>query len=508
MTRTLQEAGPIGGSASRAVSPLPLLLCGVILLAAVPWQLRWGVIPDTSWIITMTERVLAGERLYVDIVETNPPFTVWLYLPPVALAGWTGLSPEVAVHLYVYGLCVAGLGGAALVARQAAFAENPALLALLPAFLALLTIFPGNSFSEREHIGVALLLPLLVLAAWRASSDTPHTPSLVSGVLAGLCGAVIVLVKPYYALLIVIAALYVAARRRSLMPLLFPEYLVAAAVCAAYLVVVLRLHPEFLNDVYPVVADTYLRVSLDWTAFSNYFFIFVVWLCLILRLGAGAPTRPLATVLALVSAVAYVPLFYQGKGWPYHAYPAIALGMGALLCHVFASRVSRRLEAVQMLFLLVFMAVASLPYLQTQKPDRDFVATIRDAVEQPVVALIGSDLAAGHPLNRMVGGRWTSVYCSDWLGVFAIYLAMTEELKGNDAEAARYRTMAERLVDEKMAELESARPDLILLQRGDIMWLERLASHPAYGPFMESYRLLTEDRGLEAWVRRDATIDG
>ena len=65
-----------------------LLIAGITLLA-VSWQLRCGTIPDTSWLITVCERMLSGERLYADIYETNPPFSVWLYLPPVAAAAAT-----------------------------------------------------------------------------------------------------------------------------------------------------------------------------------------------------------------------------------------------------------------------------------------------------------------------------------------------------------------------------------------------------------------------------------
>ncbi|TGS01332.1 hypothetical protein EN852_036080, partial [Mesorhizobium sp. M2E.F.Ca.ET.209.01.1.1] len=110
----------------------------------------------------------------------------------MALAYRIGMSPEVAVHVYSYAICLAGLGFAALIARQAGLAENRALFPMLPLFLALLVIFPGNAFSEREHLGVALLLPLLVLMAWRAAPIEGRTPSLPVAMLAGLGGSVLV----------------------------------------------------------------------------------------------------------------------------------------------------------------------------------------------------------------------------------------------------------------------------------------------------------------------------
>ena len=72
-----------------AGSPLArrnLVALMAITVCSVFFQLYWGTIPDTSWLITVSERMLSGERLYSQIYETNPPFSVWLYMPPVAAA--------------------------------------------------------------------------------------------------------------------------------------------------------------------------------------------------------------------------------------------------------------------------------------------------------------------------------------------------------------------------------------------------------------------------------------
>ncbi len=42
----------------------------------------------------------------------------------------------------------------------------PALFAAAPVVYAMLVVFPGNAFSQREHIGMALFLPMLALIFW------------------------------------------------------------------------------------------------------------------------------------------------------------------------------------------------------------------------------------------------------------------------------------------------------------------------------------------------------
>ncbi|EBU8132117.1 hypothetical protein DLM20_25530, partial [Salmonella enterica subsp. enterica serovar Java] len=86
----LAEPGAASSPLARLRLTNPLVLSAIILAIAPFWQLRFGVNGDASWIITMCERVLAGDRLYVDLIETNPPFTIWMFMPAVLLARMLG----------------------------------------------------------------------------------------------------------------------------------------------------------------------------------------------------------------------------------------------------------------------------------------------------------------------------------------------------------------------------------------------------------------------------------
>ena len=62
---------------------LPLAL---ILAAAIVVRHFVGANTDVSWEITLSEKILDGQRLYTDLIELNPPASTFLYLPAVALA--------------------------------------------------------------------------------------------------------------------------------------------------------------------------------------------------------------------------------------------------------------------------------------------------------------------------------------------------------------------------------------------------------------------------------------
>ncbi|TGQ38615.1 hypothetical protein [Mesorhizobium sp. M00.F.Ca.ET.216.01.1.1] len=105
-----------------------------ITVLSIIFQLLWGTIPDTSWLITVCERMLSGERLYSQIYETNPPFSVWLYMPPVAMGRMLGIAPEILVRAWTYLAALVGLSFSGVIVRRAGFPETASLLALGPAF--------------------------------------------------------------------------------------------------------------------------------------------------------------------------------------------------------------------------------------------------------------------------------------------------------------------------------------------------------------------------------------
>lgn len=496
----------LSGRMGRASSLV--LLCGLVVAVAVLWQMRWGTVPDTSWLITACERVLAGERLYIDFHEVNPPFTLWMFLPVVAFAKTLHISPEICVQAYSYLICIMGLGFAAFIAQLARFAENRALVPLLPVFLAVLVVLPGNSFAEREHLGVALLLPLLVLTAWRSQPNRVVEPGWTVAILAGLCGSVLVLVKPYYAIVILAPALYMAWCRRSIRPLFFVEYWVIGAVSSAYLLAVVEFYPEFLRDIYPLLADTYMRVTVPWIRLlQSYAGAYLIGLYMLRFLRPGVSLSPLIAVFTIASMAAVVPYFYQAKGWAYHAYPAISLLLVALILRLAqepAGSTGQNATAPSLsrkLLLALVIGVNALPFLPSQKPSAELVAAIRAATDRPAVGLIGSDIAAGHPLARMVDGRWLSAFCSDWLGAFETYLGRVDEVGGNPERAAHYAALTERYIEVKLAEFQANRPDLLIFQKEDTLWTRRLLDRDDFARLLSDYHFLTEDPSIRVYVR-------
>ena len=229
-----------------------------LALVAVAIQSLWmPVDADVSWLLTVCERMLGGDRLYVDIVEVNPPASVWLYLPFVWIAARLALRPEAVVVGFFVAAALASLAATMRLAKQLDDGETSEWLAPAIAFAVL--ILPMGLFAEREH--AALLLATPALAAMAVIAEGKRL-SLRATILWGVAAGLVIVLKPPFVLAILPAAGWAALRRRSLRPIL-PAIAAACGVCALYAVAVAAFAPAYL-DWLPVLEQTYLRMHEAW----------------------------------------------------------------------------------------------------------------------------------------------------------------------------------------------------------------------------------------------------
>ncbi|MGO4567287.1 hypothetical protein AB4Z52_19960 [Rhizobium sp. 2YAF20] len=481
------------------------LIQSVMLFAlAALLQQRWGTIVDTSWLITESERMLAGQRLYVDVIDNNPPFSLWLFMPAMMLSQWAGVAPEIGIYLYTCLAVIVGLGLAAVIVQRAGFAETRALLRLLPLFVALFVIFPGNAFTERDYVGTVLFLPLLAIMAWRADTTRSTAPGIALIVAAGLCGSILVLVKAYYVVVCILPALYVAWCRRDLRSLFAPENCIIAIVGILYVALVYLLHPEFMWDILPQVVDVYMGTGNSVAVALSYAPVYLMLLLLLWIVTPRESVTPLAAVTLLASLAATIPLVYQGKGWPYHAFPAISLVIAAVLCRIAASsgwRYNRETLARAILCAVVVL-VAWQPFLYTQKPDKAFVNAIKMAsTAQPTLGVIGSDIAGAHPLSRMIEARFLSANNSDWLGALAFVRAQQAAAEGNAVNAAHFQEQSDAYLDSKYAEFAKYNYDLIIVQQDEPLWTDHVLAQPRFAAVLSGYHPVARDERFIVYGR-------
>jgi hypothetical protein len=472
---------PPAGSVSRSLlERRSVFLAGVscFCLLGLARVLRGYAGPDTGFLLDEAARVLDGARLYLDLVEMNPPLTVLLNLAAVLLARATGLPviPVYQVACAVAVLLLLLLAGWLLRRLLPGDTVRRRAMALTLAFVFFCLV--GQDFGEREHLVLALAVPYLLLAAARAAGrEVPAPAAALIGILAGCAFAM----KPHFVLLWPAVLAFLVVARRVPVRRLWPETAALAGFLALYGLAIVLWAPGYL-DLVRLLAGPYTR------------FLYVPFWELLVRgpgallaafallayaaIGRRGPTPGLPGVLALGAVVCLVAGAAQQKGFSYHFYPA--LGLSALLLGsivtgggaVPRSWVDRvyRVLAIGVMATLVVVGCGRTALLAL-RPDRDpeqvqmerLLPLVRERAAGQSVYVMSYNISSAFPLINYAGARSASRFPQLWI----LAAAYMEQLRGSGP--LRYRAPAEMTPSERFLnlavyeDLRDQRPRLLVV---------------------------------------------
>ncbi len=467
----------------------------VILLLALIVSYLIGGICDVSWQITLSEKMLDGQRLYVDLLEVNPPASTFLYLPAVALARLLRLSPELVVDLQTLIAACASLFVASRIAPQIEIDKRAAAIVVF----AILVLLPLRTFAQREHFALIAMLPLIAAAAVRAAGGTPLRWQSIA---AGFCAGVIVSIKPHFALSIVLVYAVAAFKARSIKPLFALENWIGAAIALLYAAVVVIFFPAFLNDMMPLLADLYLPARLSLTNVALIAPILLGLTAFAVAVALDPPAARTIPFLLLAAASIGFGIAYliQGKAWPYQALPMLALTVMAFALVFLRTRQASAVKRIVSTAGLMAVTFATSMWLQIGIDTRAVAAEVRRVSHQPSVVVISGDIAHGHPLVREVKGRWISAVCSLWISENAMLL----EKAGWIAADARERIAAYVATDRArlIADIRDGKPDIVLVNEADAVWKKWASADSDVQRELANYARLKTVDGLTIYKRR------
>lgn len=471
--------------------PAPLLIAGLIACAAAAVQsLLVPIDADVSWLITVAERVLGGQRLYVDIFEVNPPASVWLYIPAVRLAQSIGIRAEAAVAAFAILAALASVAATLRLASRLKHTADPRWLAGIAGVLLLL--YPGGLFAQREHFALILALPV---TAALALIDDDRRLELRAALPLGLAAGLIFVLKPHLILAVALPTCWAAWQVRSLRPFL-PSMATAAVVVIAYAGAVLFFAPAYL-DYIPVLSATYLPMREKWYLLLAGPVVFIPAALLALTLLLRARPMPsLSVALFLASAGFALAGIIQGKGYGNHGMPGAILAFAAfavLLLIGNAAADRRRLVGVTAAVLLGSQLYVTHSIL----PRPGLAEAIRRAgPERPSVITLGTELVTGHPAVRNVDGRWAGSRAS-------MFIAAGVQYVRGRAGSAEERASLERWYAADLqalaGDITRSRPDIVLVERPEKAWMFR---EPVLVNAMRDYRFAERAGDIEVWIRR------
>lgn len=261
----------------------------VILIGLVAWLSLHPFNHDNAWLLEATRRWMRGDRLYVDIVEINPPL---IFLENAVLS--FGLLTKPA---YLAGVALVLAISALWLGRW----HGPKIALLVCLSLALSAY---ADFGQRDHLALVFLTPFLL-----APDGLSRRERMALGVWAFFG----VGLKPHFLL---IPAAHILARRSFNRA----ENWTLGGLCLGWLAVVAVVWPRYFTEIVPLANEVY-------GAFARPIGARELSLCLLIVALTGFVAikhRPLLPVAA--AALGAVACFLlQGRYWSYHLVPAIGL---------------------------------------------------------------------------------------------------------------------------------------------------------------------------------------
>jgi hypothetical protein len=410
-----------------------------VLATAVVFALMAPLNTDAAWMLVEARRLLAGERLYVDMMETNPPLIVWLSALPALFTTSSGAGDQRLV-----GLSIAGLLSIATVLALAVMGREPAVprlvrLVLLATFLVTTGFFCAWDTGQREQIAAIMTFPYMVLAARAVAGER------TSARLSAACGAFAAVgfaIKPFFLGAFAAVELIVlssAGWRRALSRV---DVYIIAGFQLAYLLVILLVTPEYVDRIVPVVRATYwaygngIRAVI---ATSQFWLPALIGTAALLASALPAPAlaRAHARVLGAATLGWLAGYAIQGKGWHYHFIPVMVSGclavaaMGAQLAAVIPEirRQPMWLRAGTAAAALVLVCVAAwaapsvwwavradLRAFFPRQPDG--IHVLADIVNERAVGepiyVMSTNMAPAFPVVNLAGARWPYHYHFLW----------------------------------------------------------------------------------------------
>lgn len=482
---------------------------------------------DAGYVLVAARRLITGERLYVDLIETNTPLIFWLMTVPARAGSLVGWSDARLVALFTIAvLWLAALCAGTLLARI----PEPArpLRSLIISGYCLAAVFVAiTQVGQREQLAVLLLLPQSVLAARTiAGLDTSTRLRLATGAMAGVGIAI----KPFFAApWIAMEAMIVATRGWKSVARLDVAVIVLLQV--GHGLAMLAFHREYFERIVPMVGEWYGAYATPRAGLLTSGRVLVL---LGASLAALIWPRWLPPSFAAACARAFgaatlgwlVSYVVQAKGWGYQLLPAevsataAMAALGIALVTVSVSGVAARgwLDRA-VAWTLIAAALGAGALLVRERLGRTQSAVFaglqttveRHAAGQPVYVM-STSVYPTFPLVNEASLPWPYHYHFLW-PIPALYAGAN----GPDYRAPEQQDPREReFFDTVVTDLVRRPPRLLLVDRGTMQqamrgrtfdFVEYFSAAPAFRLLLTRYTRLPD---LGSWeiYRLEGDPDG
>lgn len=518
----------LGFSRSLFLAVRARLLVLLPVLLFLPVVLAPPLNHDAAAVLAFSERWLAGEHLYSDLIDVNPPLIFVLNLAPAWLSAVTGVDAVLTLQL-----CVLALGAVAWrlawLSRDRA-AEGEVERAFLDVLPGLFMVLPGYDFGQREYLMMVAALPYLLGAAARTNGVRPRG-RLTAAALAAIGFAL----KPHFLAIPVLVELAVLVLRPGSLRVRLRDSVawLMVLIWLLYLASLPWLFPDYLGVVVPLVWELYLTpgpVSLFGVVLVPHLAVAEALLAPLLVFAARGKA-PLPRILGLAALGTLGSAIVQHKGWSYHILPValFTTSLAAVLAARWLDQAGVAREprsghrigaALAGLVTLYMVSNGEAPWLQFNYPGSDsdvLTQLLQDNAEGARVLVLSPGISPIFPALNYAHARLTLRTMSMWL-LEGAYLDCPLGAEVEDPGGGRhyhdpwemdrpeffvYRTVAEDFARNPPAAVVVDRETGIARCGGVFDFIAYFSRHPLFAEMWSHYQLQAEFGRYQMYTRKD-----
>lgn len=506
------------------------IVYALLLIVPLVWLVGYLFPPinhDVGAELDVARRWLAGEKLYVDIIDINTPAVFLLHAIPELLARGFGGSGATWMMICVIVAVVASFLACWRAIELIPSAQHPLTQSFLPpTVLFLLAVLPNDTFGQREHLMVIATLPYLLLSAARAEGARLSLTLRVGVALAAGIGFTL---KPHFLVLPLLVELYIV--RCTSWHRIFRDVVpwCVGGVTVAHVLFVLVATPEYVTFLIPVIMQAYTAVGdgdvvdvLMGPLIGPTILALIPLAAASLFLSRSRLTR----VVMLYAVGAVIECAAQAKGWKYQSMPALSATL-LLASATIAEMIDRFLPqnpvqqrlpvaVVTATFMILFyyqQALFNPPfYKQIQFEDSVtdiLIHIVNTEAPNKRILVLSPGIYPHYPLVNYTGARMTMRFQTMWVlqGVYAncqeFAPLYNDPAQMSEAEKFVFNTVSD--------DFARQRPDLVIVDKvagiprcqwRSFDYLEYFMRNPTFQQAFQRYRLYMEFDRYAIYKRR------
>jgi hypothetical protein len=416
---------------------------------------------DTAWALIATSKWLHGARLYVDIIEVNPPLIFYFTVPAIAMADLLGISEANGQYLALGMLVFISLSWSWDLIGET-FGLQRKMRALFLLGIGIGIIIPAlNDVAQREQMLVIFLIPWF-LSQIAKSASVLQAISLAVFAMLGIC------LKPYFILFPVFVTLWQIITLSSWRPIISISNLSMLMVGLLYIGWVVGVYPEYMIEMVPLARDTiiygayhgdgpFLEISILLTTIS---FVLVA-----LIMARHPLTDKMFGGFVAATLAGLGSYLWQGAYWNYHTIPFVSFGLLGCIWIVMHVPIKNPTYFSAMLAIIIIIELSILrgPY---QNPDVKFITQIAKQ-NGPIDSLmaLSTDIAIGPIVALELKAHWTGRYSANWLVPGAVNRLAKTDCVADPQKCAQLEEIMERNLLANLNDIAGHHPDLLIMDK-------------------------------------------